>query len=158
MNLVRFIAFAAAALMGAAVSAPAQAQQLQQIGVDGYGRPICQGPLGPGPCADIVAWMQRSGGQQLAPAPIPLPLTRDGNLTMQIAQACNGEPRCIAATWASVEVQRCAGGIGNVGGCFGPNGEIMRRAREHFNDITRGPGNTNDITGRDGWLRQRLGF
>jgi hypothetical protein len=71
-----------------------------------------------------------------------------------------------------VEVSRCRSGIGVPGGCFGPNGEIMRVInrmvpphlqpnnvlRNIQNDVTRGPGDTNDITGRNGWLRQRLGF
>lgn len=53
-------------------------------------------------------------------------LTRDGQMVAAIAQSCGGEPQCMAARWAAVEVSRCAGGIGQPGGCLGPNGEIMR--------------------------------
>jgi hypothetical protein len=121
--------------------------------------------------------------QQAMPVPVPvspgaggLPgaglLPEDGQIVAEIAQQCSGEPRCMAITWGSIEVQRCRNGIGVEGGCFGPNGEIMRVINQvlpqnlHPNvivgniahDLQHGPGDTNDVTGRQGWLRQRLGF
>jgi hypothetical protein len=99
-------------------------------------------------------------------------LPQDGQIVGVIAQQCGGNPYCIAGAWATVEVQRCRNGIFVSGGCFGPNGEIMKVANRFLphnlqpqviinnarHDIQHGPGNTNDVTGRDGWLRQRLGF
>jgi hypothetical protein len=182
MPRFRLIAFAAAALASAAFTTPAQAQ-LQQIGVDPFGAPLCMGPLGPGRCADILAWMQRGGMQPGfgapgpgfgAPAPgfMPQPapvfgptgpmgiptgvVPRDGQLVAQIAQACRGEPRCMAAAWATEEFSRCSNGVGVPGGCFGPNGEIMRAIRGAVRDVTEGPGENNDLVGRKGWVCRTL--
>lgn len=174
----------AVALIGASLtfasSAQAQMAPIQQIGVDQMGRAICSGPLGAAPCTDIMAWLQRGGMQQPMPFPqmgpagpmgVPTGIVpRDGQIVAQIAQGCNGEPTCMAAAWGSVEVQRCAQGIGVPGGCFGPNGEIMKvlnRVLPHNwqpttiinnarNDITNGPGENNDLVGKNGWVCQTL--
>lgn len=189
-----FGAVIAVAMSAVTITAPAQAQMpLQQIGVNGFGQPICSGPLGPGPCADIVAWMQRGGmqqmpqqmpqqqmpqqgfpnGMQVGPAGVPTGIIpRDGQIVGMIAQQCGGNPVCIAGAWGTVEVQRCSAGVGVQGGCFGPNGEIMkvvnRFVPQHlqpnvilnnaWKDVTEGPGDNNDIVGKNGWLRSRLGF
>jgi hypothetical protein len=65
-----------------------------------------------------------------------------------------------AATEAIVanELPKCVNGVGVPGGCFGPNGEIIKAVRNAVNDVTHGPGDHNDVVGRKGWLRQRLGF
>lgn len=174
--MIRF--YLAAVLLAASVaSSPAAAQDvsLQPFGVDPTGQPLCQGPLGPGRCADIAAWMQQRSMQPppFIPAPsfgpmgIPTNVVpRDGQLAAEIAQDCRGEPRCMAIAWGSIEVQRCANGIGVPGGCLGPNGEIMKVInrfvpqnlqpnvilRNVGNDIRNGPGNTNDVVGKDGWV------
>lgn len=85
-------------------------------------------------------------------------MPNDGWVVAGLYQACGGEPRCMAAAWATVEVTRCRQGIGNPGGCFGPNGEIMRALNNMRNDVIYGPSDSNDLVGRDGWLRRRLGF
>jgi hypothetical protein len=86
-------------------------------------------------------------------------LPRDGQIVADIYQSCGGEPRCMATSWAAVEVQRCRGGFGVPGGCFGPNGEIMRVVnrvllhnlrpnvilRNMENDVRNGPGPNNEI-------------
>lgn len=36
--------------------------------------------------------------------------------------------------------------------------EVNKHANNAVKDVTKGPGPTNDATGRQGWLRQRLGF
>lgn len=118
---------------------------------------------------------------QSMPMPVPqsgpiLPgyglLPQDGMIVAEIAQTCGGNPMCMAGAWGRVEVQRCRNGFGVSGGCFGPNGEIMKVINsvvpQHLqpnvlihnmaNDIKNGPGDHNDITGRHGWLRSRLGF
>jgi hypothetical protein len=157
--------FAAALSMSAAFAlpaAPAMAQQL--LGYDNWGRAICSGPLGPGPCEDVHRYIQQQqlqpmGGPGMAGLPGAGMLTQDGQLVASIAEACRGEPRCMAAAWGSVEIQRCRNGIGTPGGCFGPNGEIMRVVNNVLpenlrpttiieniqNDIANGPGPNNEI-------------
>jgi hypothetical protein len=83
---------------------------------------ICSGPLGPGPCHQIADWMWRNGVDYEPDMLLP----RDGQIVAAIGRSCGGNPYCMAAAWASVEVERCRDGIGTPGGCFGPNGEIMR--------------------------------
>jgi hypothetical protein len=147
-------------LMGS--TAPAAAQNI--IGYDPNAGAICSGPHGPAPCAVVLPWMSQNMPQAFVP--------QDGMIVAEIMQNCGGEPRCVAASWAAVEVQRCRNGFGVEGGCFGPNGEIMkvinRFVPQHLqpnvilrnmeNDVRNGPGENNDLVGRNGWLRQRLGF
>ncbi len=99
-------------------------------------------------------------------------LPQDGQIVAGIYQACGGEPRCMLAAWGTEEATRCRQGFGVPGGCFGPNGEIMRVVNSFLpqnlhpdvvlknieSDIRNGPGPSNDLTGRKGWVRQRLGF
>jgi hypothetical protein len=174
--MIRFhIAAAAGLFIACAASLPAQAQNfpLQPFGVDPMGQPLCQGPLGPGRCADIAAWMQQRNMQPPMFGPMGVPtsmIPQDGQLVAEIAQDCRGEPRCMAAAWGSIEVQRCANGVGVPGGCFGPNGEIMKVInrfvpqnlqpnvilRNMDNDLRNGPGRNNDIVGKDGWVCKTL--
>jgi hypothetical protein len=76
----------------------------------------------------------------------------------------------MAATWGAVEIQRCRSGIGVPGGCFGPNGEIMKVVnrvlpdnlhpdvilRNMKRDLDEGPGPNHDIFGEDGWVCENL--
>jgi hypothetical protein len=104
------------------LTAMAQQGQLQIIGQGPMG-PICAGPLGPGPCADIVRYLQQQ--QQGLPGPLVLPfppgggaggapgiaglpgaglLPQDGQIVAIIAQQCGGNPVCMAGAWGTVEV------------------------------------------------------
>lgn len=121
----------------------------------------------------------------LPPQPMPMPmpqpgpylsgyglLPQDGAIVSQIAYSCGGNPACMVGAWGRVEIQRCRNGFGVPGGCFGPNGEIMKVINgvvpQHLqpnviiknmaNDIQNGPGPNNDLVGRNGWLRKRLGI
>jgi hypothetical protein len=99
-------------------------------------------------------------------------LPQDGQIVAIIAQRCGGQPVCMAGYWGAVEVQRCRNGFGNAGGCFGPNGEIMKVLNRALpqnlqpgtiignvqNDIRHGPGDGNEITGKNGWVRRTFGF
>lgn len=165
--MLRPLLLAATAVAAAALpAAPAAAQQF--LGNDAWGTPICSGPFGPGRCADVYAFLQR---QQMAPPPMaPQPggmaglpgagvLPQDGQIVAGIYQTCGGEPRCMAIAWGAVEVQRCRNGVGVPGGCFGPNGEIMRIIDRNVpqnlrpdvvlhnmeSDIRNGPGPNNEI-------------
>lgn len=179
---------AVASFAVAPASASAQNYPIQQIGFDGIGQPICSGPMGPGRCVDYMGWLQQGGMAQPAMQPIPQPMPipnfgpmgpmgiptgivpQDGQIVAQIAQGCGGEPTCMAAAWGTIEVHRCAQGIGVPGGCFGPNGEIMkvinRVLPRNFqpnvivgniqNDLRNGPGENNDLVGKNGWVCRTL--
>jgi hypothetical protein len=53
-----------------------------------------------------------------------------------------------------VIVQELAKCVNGVAGCIGPNGEIVKALRNISNDLTRGPGDGNEITGKNGWVRR----
>lgn len=150
-------------VLGLAASVVPTAAQ-QQTGFQPGVGPICSGPLGPGPCADVHRWM----GQNVPGAGL---LPRDGQIVATIVQSCGGEPQCTAASWASVEVERCRNGVGVEGGCFGPNGEIMKAINrvlpQHLrpnviientkDDLENGPGPGNEIFGCDGFVPRLFG-
>lgn len=132
---------------------------------------ICSGPLGAGPCDKVMQYIQQhQPGLSNLPGAGAVP--QDGQIVAEIAQSCGGEPRCMALSWASVEVQRCRGGLGTEGGCFGPNGEIMKVVNQFLpqnlhpnvivgnigHDIQHGPGENNDVVGNHGWLANRTGI
>jgi hypothetical protein len=56
------------------------------------------------------------------------------------------------------EMPKCVNGVGIPGGCFGPNGEIIKAARNVLNDVTRGPGDHNELVGKHGWVRRTFGW
>lgn len=72
------------------------------------------------------------------------------------AAFAGGDP--VTGAIVANELPKCVNGVGVPGGCFGPNGEIIKAARNAVHDITHGPGEDNDLVGRHGWLRSRLGF
>lgn len=103
--------------------------------------------------------IQRCGGAPLCIAASSGLVPQDGALVAQIVANCGGEPICVASQWGSVELQRCSRGVGVSGGCFGPNGEIMRAidgvlpqhlhpdviARNVEHDLKHGFGKNNEI-------------
>lgn len=72
--------------------------------------------------------------------------------------AAHADPVDAAGAIIANELPKCVNGVGVPGGCFGPNGEIIKAARNAAHDVVHGPGEHNDLVGRKGWLRQRLGF
>lgn len=112
------------------LSSPLAAQQddyLTQIGVSPSGDPMCSGPFGPGLCEEVAQWLITAHKMDLGPMGLPTRvIPNDGQILAQVTQACGGNPQCVAFAWADVEIQRCANGVGVPGGCFGPNGEIMK--------------------------------
>ena len=56
------------------------------------------------------------------------------------------------------EIAKCVKGVAVPGGCFGPNGEVAKALRNIRNDLTRGPGDGNEITGKNGWVRRTFGW
>jgi hypothetical protein len=170
IKMTRFTKIALACMTAASAflsTVPANAQlPIQQVGFDRMYGPICASPIGTGPCNQVAARLQQMMGP---PGAMGVPtgiVPRDGQITAMIAQNCGGNPKCMAAAWASVEVQRCAQGFGVPGGCFGPNGEIMKVInrfvpqnlqpnviiRNIDNDRRNGPGETNDLVGKKGFV------
>jgi hypothetical protein len=164
----------------------------QQVIGNGPNGPICNGPLGPGYCADVMNYLQQQQalGSLAPPHPTVLPmpqpggfpgaggglpgaglLPQDGQIVAAIAQQCGGNPACMAGAWGTVEVQRCRNGVGVPGGCFGPNGEIMRvinrvvpqnlqpnvLTNNVAHDIQHGPGPNNDLVGCNGAANKLFG-
>lgn len=101
----------------------------------------------------------RCGGDAICIAGASGLVPRDGAIVAQIVSECGGDPACIAARWGTVELQRCSRGIGVSGGCFGPNGEIMKRVdqilpqplhpdviiKNAAHDLAHGPGKNNEV-------------
>jgi hypothetical protein len=56
------------------------------------------------------------------------------------------------------ELPKCVNGVGVPGGCIGPNGEIIKAARNAINDLTKGPGDGNELFGKHGWVRRTFGW
>jgi hypothetical protein len=150
--------------------------------------PICSGPLGPGPCAAVMQYLQQAGGAGSPgggfagsgpgfgpPGMGGLPgagmLPQDGQIVAMIGQRCGGQPVCMAGAWGAVEIQRCRNGLFVPGGCFGPNGEIMRVLNRVLpqnlqpqtiitnaqSDLTNGPGRNNDLVGCNGAVPRLFG-
>jgi len=165
-KIARHLAIAMIAIAGA--SLPATAQQV--IGFQPGVGPICTGPRGVAPCAVIQQWMAQQGAMQQQPGFGQYPgnapglpgaglLPQDGQIVAGITRACGGNPVCIAGAWGSVGVSRCRQGILQPGGCFGPNGEIMKAVNRVLpqnlqpntivgnvqKDLTQGPGPGNEV-------------
>jgi hypothetical protein len=164
---------------------PGRAQQVMYN--DPMAGPICSGPLGPGPCAAVMQYLQQQAGGfgpggfggpgagMGAPGMNGLPgagmLPQDGQIAAMIGQRCNMQPVCMAGAWGAVEIQRCRNGMFVPGGCFGPNGEIMRVLNRVMpqnlqpqviignvqSDLTNGPGRNNDLVGCNGAVPRFFG-
>jgi len=79
-------------------------------------------------------------------------------LTLAGGSLAHANPMSTAIQGAiAAEAAKCAKGAGVPGGCFGPNGEIVKTFRNGVRDITHGPGHSNDLFGRDGWAHRTFG-
>ena len=154
------------------LATPSRSQQF--LFNDPMAGPICSGPLGPGPCAAVMQYLQ-SGGFGLPPGMNGLPgagmLPQDAQIVAMIAQRCGGQPLCMAGAWGAVEIQRCRSGMFVPGGCFGPNGEVMQVLnrvmpqnlqpqtiiRNAQSDLRNGPGRNNDAVGCNGAVPRFFG-
>jgi hypothetical protein len=109
---------------------------------------------------------------------------------VQCAISSGGQPYafagCVGTQLTVNELDKCmTQGIGGRG-CFGDNNTLIKYYKNQWKDVTKGPGPSNDLVGRDGfvmrsienarrditegpgerndlvgrkgWLRQRLGF
>jgi hypothetical protein len=174
------------ALVGSAASVPAFAQGF--VGYDRSGTPMCDSGYGLAPCG-IVSQPNDHPAVVVIPSPSPGGggmqdwearrylnivqgggLPNDGQIVMAIARECRGQVPCIVGAWGAVEIQRCRAGVGTPGGCFGPNGEIMRVVNrvlpQHLqpnvilrnvdSDLRTGPGRNNEVVGCNGFVNRKL--
>jgi hypothetical protein len=65
---------------------------------------------------------------------------------------------CIAGRLTTNEVQKCKNGIGTSNGCFGPNNSLRKALENALSDVTKGPGESNDLVGREGYTCKHIGL
>jgi hypothetical protein len=167
---------------------PVMAARSQQFMFnDPMAGPICSGPLGLGPCADVMRYLQQGGGgfpgggfvgpgagggpPGMGGLPGAGMFPQDAQIVAMIGQRCGGQPVCMAGAWGAVEIQRCRNDMFVPGGCFGPNGEIIRVLNRVLpqnlqpqtiitnvqSDLQNGPGRNNDLVGCNGALPRLFG-
>ncbi len=84
------------------------------------------------------------------------PLTPEQQVFVSCAMSTGGQPYafagCVGTQLTMNELQKCMTiGIGG-NGCFGENNTAVKFVSNAFKDITQGPGPSNDLLGRDGWV------
>lgn len=88
-----------------------------------------------------------------------LKVNQDQAIGLACVELCLGEPVCSGSCAGSglvfKEVKTC---FTTPKKCFGENNEVRKAAKNVLSDIQNGTGPNNDIVGKNGWLRQRLGF
>lgn len=87
-------------------------------------------------------------------------LTPEQRVFAECAITTGGNPYafagCVGTQLTLNELQKCmSDGIGG-SGCFGDNNEAVKFVQNAFKDITRGPGPSHDLLGKDGWAGQQL--
>jgi uncharacterized membrane protein len=88
-------------------------------------------------------------------------LTSEQQVFVQCAISTGGQPYafagCVGTQLTINELQKCVEqGVGG-DGCFGKNNEAVKRVSDAWKDVTNGPGPSNDLLGRDGFLGRNLG-
>jgi len=88
-------------------------------------------------------------------------LTPEQQAFAQCAMTTGGQPYafagCVGTQLTLNELDKCmTSGIGGRG-CFGDNNTAVKFVTNAFKDITEGPGPSNDLFGRDGWVGRTLG-
>lgn len=87
-------------------------------------------------------------------------LTPEQQVFATCAMSTGGEPMtfagCVGTQLTQLELQKClTHGIGG-NGCFGTNNEIVKFTSNAWRDVTQGPGPSNDLLGRDGWVGRKM--
>ena len=83
-------------------------------------------------------------------------LTPEQQAFASCAISTGGQPYafagCVGTQLTLNELQKCMTmGIGG-SGCFGENNTVVKFVSNAYKDITQGPGPSNDLLGRDGWV------
>lgn len=79
-------------------------------------------------------------------------LTPEQEMAVACAATTGGEPTawatCTGGKLLVAELTKCVtNGIGTEGGCFGESNDLRRAVETAFNDLTKGPGEGNDLVG-----------
>jgi Protein of unknown function (DUF1036) len=87
-------------------------------------------------------------------------LTPEQQVFASCAISTGGQPYafagCVGTQLTLNELQKCIDrGIGG-SGCFGQNNETVKFMRNAWKDVTEGPGPSNDLLGRDGFVGRTL--
>ncbi len=87
-------------------------------------------------------------------------LTPEQQVFVQCAASSGGQPYafagCVGTQLTLNELQKCLDqGIGG-SGCFGDNNTAVRFVKNAWKDVTEGPGPSNDLLGRDGFVGRTL--
>jgi hypothetical protein len=86
-------------------------------------------------------------------------LTPEQQVFATCAISTGGQPYafagCVGTQLTLNELQKClTQGIGG-SGCFGDNNTAVKFVSNAFKDVTEGPGPSNDLLGRDGWVGRK---
>lgn len=87
-------------------------------------------------------------------------LTPEQQAFAQCAVTTGGQPyafvACVGTQLAVNELQKCSYlGVGG-DGCFGKNNTAVKFVSNSWKDVTKGPGPSNDLVGRDGFVMTKL--
>jgi uncharacterized membrane protein len=87
-------------------------------------------------------------------------LTAEQQVFVQCAASTGGQPYafagCVGTQLTLNELDKCIShGIGG-SGCFGSNNTAVKFVQNAWKDVTKGPGPSNDLLGRDGIVRRTL--
>jgi hypothetical protein len=70
---------------------------------------------------------------------------------------CIAQPECVVLIAVIILGASLAEELNSGKPPFGPNNELVKALRNIGNDIVFGPSSSNDLVGKDGWLRKRFG-
>jgi len=87
-------------------------------------------------------------------------LTPEQEVFAGCAVSTGGQPYafagCVGSQLTKIELQKCfTHGIGG-SGCFGENNTAVKFVSNAWKDVTEGPGPSNDLLGRDGFIGRKL--
>lgn len=87
-------------------------------------------------------------------------LTPEQEVFAGCAVSTGGQPYafagCVGSQLTKMELQKCfTHGIGG-SGCFGQNNTVVKFVNNAWKDVTEGPGPSNDLLGRDGFIGRKL--
>lgn len=87
-------------------------------------------------------------------------LTSEQQVFANCAISTGGQPYafagCVGTQLTMNELQKCMTmGIGG-SGCFGDNNTAVKFVQNAWSDVTKGPGPSNDLLGRDGWVGRKM--
>ena len=103
----------------------------------------------------------RGSYTQMAVCSVGNNLTPEQQVLASCALSTGGQPYafagCVGTQLTTIELQKClTDGIGG-SGCFGKNNVFVKDISNRWKDVTKGPGPSNDLLGRDGFIGRLRG-